>query len=122
MLPGLALRLAQTLRLTGHGRVAPSIPTALKLPEEAQGVTVPRVPAFEEIRVRGREDTATALRAALALRPCRHAEVAIDGILANPQVLGHGPPGPPLLVEAPDLLMERPPLRLALVGQLLDDP
>ena len=122
MLPGLALRLAQTLRITGPGRVAPSLPTALKLPEEAPGVTVPRVPAFEARRVIGREETATAICAALALRPCRHAEVAIDGSLANPQVLGHGPPGPPLLVEAPDLLMERPPLRLALVGQLLDDP
>jgi hypothetical protein len=94
----------------------------LKLPEAWQGIPVTCVPAFEEIRVIGSENTATAISAALALRQRRHAEVAIDGILANPQVLGNGPPGPPLLVEAPDLLMERQPLCLALLGQLLDDP
>jgi hypothetical protein len=70
----------------------------------------------------GCEETAAAIYTALALRQCRRAEVAIDGILANPQLLGHGPPGPPLLVKAPDPLMERPPLRLALLGQLLDHP
>jgi hypothetical protein len=46
VLPGLALRLAQTLRLAGHGWVAPSLPAPLELLEEPQGVTVPRVPAF----------------------------------------------------------------------------
>ncbi len=122
VLPGLALRLAQTLRIAGHGRGAPSIPPPLELPEESQGVTVTRVPAFQEIRFIGGEETAAAISAALALRHRRRAEVAIDGILANPQLLGHGPPGPPLLVEAPELLMERQPPPLALVGQLLDHP
>ena len=59
------------------------------------------------------------ISATLALRQRRRAAVAIDGILANPQLLGNGPAGPSLLVEGPDLLMERQPLRLALVGQLL---
>ena len=100
-MPGLALRLAQTLRLAGHGRVAPSIPTLLELPEEAPGVTVPRVPALQERWGIGHEETAAAVRTALALWSRRQPEVAIDGILANPQRLGNGPPGPPLLVEAP---------------------
>ena len=42
----LALRLAQTLGIAGHGRVAPGIPTLLQFPEESQGVTVTCVPAF----------------------------------------------------------------------------
>jgi hypothetical protein len=105
------------LGIARHGRVAPSIPTLLQLPEEPQGITVPGVPAFEEIGVIGRENTAAAISTALALRQRLRAEVAIDGILANPQLLGDGPPGPPLLVQAPDPLVERPPLCLALVGQ-----
>ena len=68
VLTRLALCLAQTLRMAGHGRVAPSRPTPLQLPEESQGVTVPRVPAFQEIRLIGCEDIAAAVRAALALR------------------------------------------------------
>jgi hypothetical protein len=36
--------LAQTRRITSHGRVAPSIPTRLEFPAEAHGVTVPCVP------------------------------------------------------------------------------
>jgi hypothetical protein len=67
----------------------------------------------------GREDAAAAIRTALALRQRCHAEVPKHGILANPQVLGNGPPRLPLLVEGPDLLMERQPPRLALVRQLL---
>jgi hypothetical protein len=122
VLPGRALRLAQTLRIAGHGRGAPRLPAPLQLPEESHGVTVPRVPACQEIRGLGREETAAAIRAALARRQRRRAEGAIDGMLANPQRLGHGPPGPPRLVDAPDLLMARPPRRLAWVGQLLDPP
>jgi hypothetical protein len=68
VLPGLALGLAPTLGLAGHGRVAPSIPTPWEFPEESHGVTVPRVPAVQEIRVIGCEDAAAAVRAAPALR------------------------------------------------------
>jgi hypothetical protein len=68
VLPGLALRLAQTRRIAGYGRVAPSIPTRLELPAEAPGVPVPRVPALQERGVIGREATAATVRAALALR------------------------------------------------------
>jgi len=116
---GLAWRLAHALGLTRHGRVAPSIPTLLDLPEELSGVTVPRIPAVQEIRVRGREDAAAASGAALALRQRGDTKIPKHGILANPQVLGHGPPRPPLLVEGPDLLMECQPPRLALVRELL---
>jgi hypothetical protein len=90
----------------------------LELPIEVQGVTVSRVPAFQAIRVRGGEETAAASRAALALRQRRRVEGAIDGMLAHPQLLGKGPPRPPLLGQGPDLLMERRPLPLPLVGHL----
>jgi len=36
--------------------------------------------------------------------------------------MGNGPSWPPLLVEGPDLLMERQPPRLSLVGQLFGHP
>jgi hypothetical protein len=119
VLAGLALGLAQTLRIARHGRVAPSIPMLLELPEESYGVTVTRIPAVQEIRFIGREDAAAAISAALALRQRCHAKVPKHGILANPQLLGHGPPRPPLMVAGPDVLMECQPPRLALVRQLL---
>jgi len=112
---GLTLRLAQALGIARHGRVAPSIPTPLELSEEAHGVPVPRVPACQEIRVIGREAAAAAIGSALARGQGLYPEVPKHGILANPQRLGNGPCRPPLLVEGPDLLMQRPPLRLALV-------
>src|SRR5918999_5995747 len=116
---GLALRLAQALGIARHGRVAPRIPTPLELSEESHGVPVPRVPACQEIRVIGREEAAAAIGSALTLGQGLHPEVPKHSILANPQLLGNGPCRPPLLVESPELLMERPPLRLALVRQLL---
>jgi len=91
----------------------------LELAEEAQGLPAPRLPTFEESGGVGREETAAAVRAALALGHGLHPEGAKDGMLANPQRLGHGPARPPLLVEGPDLLRERPPPRLAWVGQVL---
>src|SRR5262245_2264374 len=112
----LALRLVQTLGIAGHGRVTPRIPTRLKLPEALQGITVTGMPAFSERRVRGGAETAAAISAALALRQRLRAEVTIDGVLAHPQLLGDGPPGPPLLVQAPELLVERQPRCLAWVG------
>jgi hypothetical protein len=66
-----------------------------------------------------REETAAAVRAALACRPRCRAQVAKHRILATLQLLGNGPPVPPLLVDGPDLLMERQPPRLPLVCELL---
>jgi hypothetical protein len=113
------LRVAQTLRIARHGGIAPRIALLLELSEEPQGIAATRVPAFEEIGCVGREETAAAVRAALAFRQRCRAQVAKHRILANLQLLGNGPPGPPLMMEGPDLLMERQPPRLTLVCLLL---
>ena len=85
--------------------------------DEAHGITVTCIPACEEIRGIGREETAAVISTALARRPRLRAEVTIDGLLAHAQRLGDGPPGPPRLVHAPALCVEGQPLGLAVVGQ-----
>jgi hypothetical protein len=110
---------AQTLHIACDGSIAPRIPTRLELAKEPQGIAAAGVPAVEAIcRVRG-EKTAAAVRTALALGQGLCPEVAEHGILANPQLLGNGPPRPSLTVEVPDLLVERQPPCPPLVGQLL---
>jgi hypothetical protein len=119
-LPGCPpLRVAQTLRLARHGGRAPRIARLLERSEEPHGIAATRVPAFEEIGCGGREQTAAAVRAALAFRPRGRAQVAKHRMPANLQLLGNGPPGPPLMVEGPALLRARQPPRLTLVCWLL---
>jgi hypothetical protein len=115
----LPLCLAQTLGVAGDRGITAGVALWLDLPEEPQSITTTRVPALEEIGGVGREETAAAVRTALTRGQGFRPEVAKHGILANPLRLGNGPPGPPLLVEGPDLLMKRQPPRLLLVGQLL---
>jgi hypothetical protein len=102
-----SVRVAQTLHIACDGGIAPRVPTRLELSKVLQGITTAGVPARQEIGVVGGEESTAALRATLALGQGLHPEVAEDGILAHPQVLGNGPPRPPLAVEVPDLLMER---------------
>ena len=113
------MRLAQALGIARHGRVAPRSPTPLARSEEAHGVPVPRVPALREIRVIRRQDTAATIGSALTLGQGVHPEVPKHRILANPQLLGNGLCRPPLLVQGPDLLMERQSTWLTLVRQRL---
>jgi hypothetical protein len=115
----LPLCLAQTLGVAGDRGITVGVALWVDLPEEPQRITTTRVPALEEIGGVGREATAAAVRTALTRGQGLRPEGAKHGMLANPQRLGHGPPGPPLLVEGPDLLMKRQPPRLPLVGQLL---
>ena len=63
----LPLRVAQTLRIARHGGISPGISTWLELAEEPQGIAAAGVPTLEEIGFVGREKTAAAVRAALAL-------------------------------------------------------
>src|SRR5215207_11291672 len=109
-LPGCqSLGVAQTLRIAGDRGITPGIAPLLELAKQSQGVTTTCVPALEEIGGVGRKQTAAAVRTTLARRQGRRPEVAKHRILANPQLLGNSPSGPPLLVEGPDLLMERQP-------------
>src|SRR5882724_2024012 len=118
----LPLRLAQTLGVAGDRGITAGVAQWLDLPEEPQRVTTTRVPALEEIGYVGREETAAAVCTALTRGQGLRSEVTKHGILANPQLLGNGPAGPPLLMEGPDLLMKRQPPRLPLVSQLLGLP
>ena len=113
------MRLAQALDIARHGRVAPSIPSQLQLSEEAHGGLMPRIPTFQEVCVIRCQDTTAAIDSALTLGQGLHLEVPKHRIFANPQLLSNSPCQPPLLVEGPALLMERPPLHLALIRQLL---
>jgi hypothetical protein len=115
-LPGCPpVRVAQTLRLARHGGRAPRIARLLERSEAPHGIAATRVPAFEASGCGGREQTAAAGRAALACRPRGRAQVATHRLPATLQRLGHGPPGPPLMVEGPDLLRARQPPRLTWV-------
>jgi hypothetical protein len=63
------LGLAQALGIVRHGRVAPGSPPPLERSKEAHGVPVPRMPARQKRRVRGREHAAAAIDSALTLGP-----------------------------------------------------
>jgi hypothetical protein len=63
----LALRLAHALGVAGDGDITAAVAMLLELSEESQGVAAPRIPAFEEIGCIGREETAAAVTARLAL-------------------------------------------------------
>ena len=89
------LGVAQTLRIARHGGIAPGISPLLELAEEPQGVTAAGVPTVEETSGVGRENTAAAVRTALAFGQGLRPKVAKHGILANPQLLGNGSSGHP---------------------------
>jgi hypothetical protein len=119
---GLALRLAQALRVTGDGGIAARIATLLKLAIQAQGITAASVPPFDEIRFIGIEDTAAPVSAARALWQGGGAERAKHRTPTDAQMGGHGMARPALLPQRPHLLMALdsacPPLgRLPLSGR-----
>jgi hypothetical protein len=117
----LALRLAQTLGVAGHGDITASVATRLELSEESQDVAAPRVPAFEEIGGIGREETAAAVTARLALGKSGGPQRAKHRILADAEPCRDRMPRPSLAVQGPDLLIERQPLGPPLVRELLGD-
>ena len=113
------LPLAHALGIAGNGDIPAGVTTLLELSEVSQGVAALRVPAFKEIGGRGREETAAAVTAQLALGNRGGPQRAKHRILGDSELCRDRMPWPSLAVQGPNLLIERQPLGPLLVYELL---
>ena len=116
---GQALGLPQPAGIGGDYPIAPRIATLAEVAKQPHGGVAPRIPALEEIRLIGVEATVPAIATPFAPRKRGAPEVALDGAQTQPDVLGNGRGGPALVVQSPDLRIQRLPAGLALHGALL---
>src|SRR5205085_7409323 len=116
---GQALGLPQTAGIGRDHPIAPRIATLTEVAKQPHGGVAPRIPALEEIRLIWVEDTVPAVAPPFA--PCKRGapEIALHGAQTQPDVLGNGRGGPALVVQGPDLRMQRLPAGLALPRALL---
>src|SRR5262245_35779524 len=116
---GQALRLTQTAGIGRHHAIASAIAALTDLAKEPHGGIAAGIPALEQIRFIGVEQTGPRVAAALASRKRGGPEIALHRPETQPHVLGNGRARPSLLMQSPELRMQRLPVCLALPRTLL---
>jgi len=116
---GQALGLSQTACIGCDDTIATHIATLAEVTKQPHGIVAPCIPALEEIRLIRVEATVPAVATPFAPRKRGPLEIALDGAQTQPDLLGNGRSGPALVVQGPDLRMQRLPAGLALHGALL---
>jgi len=124
-LPSVAVSGRQALGLSqpaGIGRdhpIAARIATLAEVAKQPHRGVAPGIPALEEIRLIGVEDTVAEVAATPAPGKGGCPEIALDRAQTQPDLLRNGRGRPALAVQGPDLRMQRLPAGLALDGALL---
>jgi hypothetical protein len=113
------LRLTQPAGIGRHEPITPRVALLLELAKEPHRDIAARIPALQERRCIGVEQTVAVVAAAFAPRKGDALEIALDGAQPHPHVLRNGRGCPPLTVPGPDLRMQGLPAGLALRRALL---
>jgi hypothetical protein len=113
------LRLTQPAGIGRHEPITPRVALLLELAKEPHRDIAARIPALQERRCIGVEQTVAMVAAAFAPRKRGAPEIALDGAQTQPDLLRNRRGGPALAVQGPDLRMQRLPAGLALRRPLL---
>ena len=111
---GQALRLPQPASIGRNHAVAPRIAPLSEVAKQPHRGIAPGIPAREQIRLIGGEQTVPEVTATFAPRKGGGPEIALHRAETHADMLGNGRGRPALAVQGPDLLMQRLPACLAL--------
>src|SRR6266404_5857507 len=96
-----ALGLADAADIGRDATIASRVPVRLDLLKELDGGVAPGVPALQEIRLIGIEDTPPIVATVLRHGPCWHLQIPLDGPTAAAHLRGDGRRAPALAVQGP---------------------
>src|SRR2546422_4335222 len=104
-----ALGLADAADVGRDAARASRVPVRLDLLKELDGGVAPGVPALQEIRLIGIEDTPPRVATVLPDGPGRGPQIPLDGATTTAHLPRNRPDTPALAVEGPHLVIDRPP-------------
>src|SRR5262249_17452720 len=116
---GQALGLSQPAGIGRDHAIAARIAPLAEVAKQAHRVVAPGIPALQEIRLIEVEATVAEVTATFASRKRGGLEIALHRAQPQPDLLRNGRGGPALVVQGPDLRMQRLTVGLALGGALL---
>ena len=116
---GQALGLSQAAGIGRDDAITPSIAPLAEVAKQVHGGVATSIPALEEIRFIGGEQTVPVVAAACAPRKRGGPEIAPHGAQTQPGVLGNRGARPALTVQGPDLFIHTLPACLTLGRTLL---
>ena len=101
-----ALGLADAADIGRDAAIAACVPTCLDLLKKLDGGVAPGVPALQEIRLIGIDDTSPIVAPVLPAGPGRHLEIPLDRATTAANLRRDGHSAPALPVQGPHLLID----------------